>query len=186
MCYMTYHIDREQKRSSVPTSARKLISFATTCYILTDHFQEIKRWCFKTHFHSSYFSMKTNGKRILWHWPVLMHSIIKGLFCIDELLCENKRKGRWHSANSGSFFKPTLLLCIIHSLWWQQKPLFSAGNLEQKQRSWIKYSTRLVPVACWWRQDCAFTVIWKHTSLKDVAVGCLFVSTMNSAFVTES
>lgn len=110
------HIDKEQKHSSIPTSARKLISFAITCYILTDHFQEIKRWCFKTHFHSSYFSTKTNGKRFLWHWSVLMHSIIKGLFCIDELLCENKHKGRWHSANSGSFFKPTLLLCIIQSL----------------------------------------------------------------------
>lgn len=69
-----------------------------------------------------------------------IHCIIKGLFCIVGLLWENKHKERQHGTNCGSFFESTLPLSVIHSLWWQHKPLLPAGNVEQKQESWIKYS----------------------------------------------
>lgn len=174
------------KHSTGPTPAEKLTSFATTWDFSHWPFIGYRKVVLQKTFSFILIFKENKLKRFLWHGPVLMHCIIKHLFCIDGLLCENKHKERQHDASSAFSLKSALLLCVILSLLWQHKPQFSARNLEQKQGFWIKYSMRLVPVACSWRKVSVSAVIWKHPSLKDVTVGCLFVSHTNYPVVTDS
>lgn len=85
------------------------ISWATSpfCHnLLFSHWQFLgdKKIVLQTTFSFPLFFKENKLKRFLWHRPVLRHCIIKGLFCINRLQCENECKER-HGINSGSFLK---------------------------------------------------------------------------------